>query len=68
MNSYLLFVILIAACLARAKAQDSFLPPQCDPIALLEAKNVLFMGNASSIQVGMYIKDYFCARKLFVCH
>lgn len=57
MKSYLLFVTFIAACLARAKAQDSFLPAQCDVTALLEPKNVLFMGNASSIQVGMYMKD-----------
>jgi hypothetical protein len=54
MNSYVIIATLIAACFAQVKAQDSFLPPQCDVTALLEPRNVIFMGNASSIQVGRY--------------
>jgi hypothetical protein len=54
MKTSLVCATLLVAFLAGANAQDNPLP-QCDPVALLEAKNVLFLGNASSIQVGKFI-------------
>jgi hypothetical protein len=53
MNSSLLVVTLLTVSLARANAQVDGLP-QCDAAALLEPKNVIFMGEAKSTQVGMY--------------